>query len=61
MNKLLLYSVVFSTVLTAVGSALAQQKYEVPPTETTRSHVPYISDDNMKKCVEIYNPTTIHS
>lgn len=30
-------------------------RYRVPPTSTTTGYVPVISDEMMKKCVEVYN------
>ena len=29
--------------------------YEVPPSSSTRNHVPVISDKDMERCVKIYN------
>ena len=37
-----------------IGNAAAQ-KYEVPPSSSTTSNVPYISDADMEACVKIYN------
>ena len=31
------------------------QTYQVPPSSSTRSNVPYISDEAMKQCVISYN------
>lgn len=53
MRKLLFASI--SAALVSIPAALAQQKYEVPPSDTTSSSVPYISDDAMKECVRLYN------
>lgn len=44
-----------SVLVFSVGSALAQSSYVTPPTTTTRGHVPVISDETMKQCVEVYN------
>ncbi len=42
--------------LSAISAALAQeQEYEVPPSDSTSSSAPVISDDAMKECVRIYN------
>jgi hypothetical protein len=53
MHKLLFASI--SAALVSVSAALAQQQYEVPPSDTTTSNVPYISDEAMKECVRLYN------
>ena len=43
-------------VLAALASVSAvAQQYEVPPSDSTTSSVPYISDDAMKECVRLYN------
>ncbi len=34
---------------------LIAETYEVPPSSSTNSHVPYISDAAMEQCVELYN------
>jgi hypothetical protein len=41
--------------LASVNGAAAQQQYEVPPSNSTTSDVPYISDEAMKQCVVLYN------
>ncbi len=54
MHKLLVASV--SIAMSAVSAASAQeQEYEVPPSDSTSSGAPYISDEAMKECVRIYN------
>lgn len=40
--------------LTAIP-CYAQHAYQAPPTSTTSSYVPVISDEMMKKCVQVYN------
>jgi hypothetical protein len=49
----LLVALVFAS-LTSVYGASAQE-YEVPPSSTTTTSVPYISDDAMKECVKLFN------
>lgn len=49
-----LHFVFVSAALTAVSGATAQE-YEVPPSDSTTSSVPYISDEAMKACVVLYN------
>jgi hypothetical protein len=49
MNKILFLSVfLFSQCVFA-------QRYEVPPTSSTGSHTPVISDAAMEQCVKLYN------
>ncbi len=48
-----LFKAIFLSVV-AIASALSQT-YEVPPSSSTRSHVPYISDIAMEQCVISYN------
>ena len=43
------------TFLVISFSAFAQTAYQMPPTSSTRAHVPVISDAMMEKCVKIYN------
>ncbi|MFZ7307617.1 hypothetical protein ACLSY1_05685 [Avibacterium avium] len=44
------------TVCSLLASiAIANQHYTAPPTSSTYGHVPVISDEQMEKCVEIYN------
>ena len=44
------------TLLTVmITQGLIAQQYEIPPSSTTRGHVPTISDDAMEACVKIYN------
>ncbi len=38
-----------------VSSSVAAQSYIAPPTSSTRSHVPVISDEKMEQCVKLYN------
>ena len=40
--------------IAATGSAYASD-YVVPPTSSTRTHVPVISDAAMEACVKLYN------
>ncbi len=47
------FSVVLFSIIT-IASALSQT-YEVPPSSSTYSHVPYISDEAMKQCIILYN------
>lgn len=42
------------SVVLMVSSSLAKE-YEVPPSETTSSSVPWISDEAMERCVKLYN------
>ena len=35
--------------------AVANQRYVMPPTSSTRNHVPVISDAQMEQCVKLYN------
>ena len=50
MHKLLV-----AFILTALASSALAQQYEVPPSDSTTSDVPYISDEAMKECVRLYN------
>jgi hypothetical protein len=44
------------SLMTLICSSQAySQTYEIPPSSSTLGHVPYISDKDMKRCVEIYN------
>lgn len=52
--KLLLMVVLCSLVTFSYVSFSAQQ-YREPPSESTFSHVPVISDEKMEACVELYN------
>jgi len=46
----------FTLILLILGSAnLSARQYEVPPSDTTSSSVPVISDEAMKECVILYN------
>ena len=38
-----------------VCTSIFSQEYVVPPSDSTRSHVPVISDATMEKCVKLYN------
>jgi hypothetical protein len=38
-----------------VCTSIFAQEYVVPPSDSTRSHVPVISDAAMEKCVKLYN------
>ncbi|KAB1992624.1 MULTISPECIES: hypothetical protein [Haemophilus] len=49
-KKLILLSIGLISINT-----MANQYYVAPPTSSTRGHVPVISDEQMEKCVEIYN------
>ena len=46
---------VFTMLVSVVVSAYAQTAYEMPPSSSTRGHVPVISDAMMEKCVKVYN------
>lgn len=52
MKKLLFIFVLFAFL--NAGNSFAQN-YEIPPSDTTYSNVPYISDEAMEKCVILYN------
>lgn len=47
-NMLFLASFLFTQSLVA-------ETYKVPPSSSTSSHVPYISDAAMEQCVKLYN------
>lgn len=49
-KKLILLSIGLISINT-----MANQYYVAPPTSSTKGHVPVISDEQMEKCVEIYN------
>ncbi len=49
-KKLILLSIGLISINT-----MANQHYIAPPTSSTMGHVPVISDEQMEKCVEIYN------
>jgi len=38
-----------------ISSLIYARTYEVPPTSSTRSSVPVISDEKMEECVKLYN------
>ena len=42
-------------VLESSLPCFAQQSYVVPPSSSTRGHVPVISDEQMEECVKVYN------
>ena len=46
--------IAFLAVFTA-SSTLTAQSYVIPPTSSTRNHVPVISDEKMEQCVKLYN------
>lgn len=52
MKKLIFIFVLFTFLNTDVSFA---KNYEIPPSNTTYSNVPYISDEAMEKCVILYN------
>ena len=52
--RLLINGVIVIT-MSFTSTALVAAEYKVPPTKTTHSSVPYISDKAMKKCVVLYN------
>lgn len=47
----------FNAILLAIISTVSAlaQTYEVPPSSSTSSYVPYISDEAMEQCVILYN------
>lgn len=47
------YSILLMAIITANNAF--SQPYEVPPSSSTSSHVPYISDQAMEQCVISYN------
>lgn len=50
--KSLFVLLLFPSAMTTIALA---QVYEVPPSTTTRTHVPVISDYAMEQCVKLYN------
>jgi hypothetical protein len=52
-SNILLHIIIPSIV--CVSTSVSSQIYEVPPSTTTSSNVPYISDSAMEQCVKIYN------
>ena len=54
MKKQIYMAMLFSTMILSGQSAVAQV-YEVPPSLTTSSSVPVISDHAMEVCVILYN------
>ncbi|MDO9619074.1 MAG: hypothetical protein Q7J43_15520 [Pseudomonas sp.] len=46
--------IAFLFIFTA-SSTLIAQNYVIPPTSSTRNHVPVISDEKMEQCVKLYN------
>ncbi len=48
------YISLFIGVVLGTQSASAKT-YEVPPSSSTSTHVPYISDQAMEACVKLYN------
>ncbi|SMD00211.1 hypothetical protein SAMN02746065_1207 [Desulfocicer vacuolatum DSM 3385] len=54
LNKALYATVLL--IMGACGIATADDKiYKIPPSSTTYSSVPYISDHEMEQCVRLYN------
>ena len=49
MNKILFLSAIL------VSQCVFAQRYEVPPTSSTSSRTPVISDAAMEQCVKLYN------
>lgn len=43
------------TVMAATATTLVAAEYKVPPSSTTHSSVPVISDRAMEACVKLYN------
>ena len=54
MKKRIYVTAVIAAMVLSTQSAVAQV-YEVPPSSTTSSSVPWISDEAMKSCVKLYN------
>jgi hypothetical protein len=54
MKKITYVTVMISAMILSTQSAIAQI-YEVPPSSTTFSSVPWISDEAMESCVKLYN------
>ncbi len=46
---------IFLFIFTLHGICYAKQSYVMPPTSSTRGHVPVISDEQMEQCVKVYN------
>ena len=44
-----------SFILILGGQHLGAQTYQIPPSRSTYSQVPYISDAAMEECVKLYN------
>ena len=45
----------FCIPLAYISIANAQSTYKIPPTSSTSTNVPVISDEKMEECVELYN------
>ncbi len=54
MKKITYITAVFVAMILCAQGAVAQV-YEVPPSSTTSSSVPWISDEAMESCVILYN------
>ncbi|GIT99701.1 hypothetical protein TSL6_02080 [Sulfurovum sp. TSL6] len=50
----IIYVTLLSIFILCAQNAIAKE-YEVPPTSSTRGHVPYISDQAMEVCIKLYN------
>lgn len=48
------YAILLSIFILCAQNAIAKE-YTVPPTSSTRGHVPYISDQAMEACIKLYN------
>ncbi len=54
MKKTTYITAIFTAMILSTQGAAAQV-YEVPPSSTTSSSVPWISDQAMETCVKLYN------
>lgn len=52
MNKLIPFAVLLAT---SINIYAQEPVYKVPPSSSTSSHVPWISDEAMEQCVILYN------
>lgn len=50
-------AIIFSSSILPLlfANSVFGQTYEVPPTSSSRSYVPYISDRAMEQCIVLYN------
>ncbi|WP_305417400.1 hypothetical protein [Photobacterium leiognathi] len=50
-----MYKIFIMLIILSSSSAYSEENYQIPPSSSTRSSVPVISDAKMEQCVKLYN------